>query len=154
MANSTTILANQAITGFKDASSYDQHRPTYRSEALETLLKHMNIHLDTSNKLQIVELAAGTGKFTLPLIAKVSGRTSGEYEHGKDPNLGQVEILVTEPHEEMRRELEKNLEGLSLGDESGVKVNVTNGVAANIPVADRWADGIIAAQVSVDCVPT
>jgi 16S rRNA A1518/A1519 N6-dimethyltransferase RsmA/KsgA/DIM1 with predicted DNA glycosylase/AP lyase activity len=78
-------LAPQADNGFRDASSYDQHRPSYPSSAVASLLRRLNIAGQSQAK--IVEIGAGTGKFTELLV-------------GKDERY---EIVAVEPHQEMRR---------------------------------------------------
>lgn len=116
-----TILAEEADKGFKNAAHYDQHRPSYPPEAVEKLLA--NLKVAGNPKARIVELAAGTGKFTELLAARKE----------------QFEIMAVEPHNEMRATLEsKNIPG----------VKVVPGDNANIPVEDGWADALIVAQVS------
>jgi len=71
---------------------------------------------------RIIDLGAGTGKFT-ELLADRDER---------------YEILAVEPHEGMRKELlRKNLRG----------VKVVHGTAEKIEVQREWADAVICAQV-------
>lgn len=117
-------LNSLAQTGFQNASEYDAHRPSYPAEAVDKLLTHLN--LKGIKDAKIVDLACGTGKFTELLVKRDEG----------------FEVIGVEPHEGMRRELE--------GKEyakSG-KLKVVDGDAANMPVEEGWADGVIAAQVS------
>lgn len=114
-------LATPAASGFQNASSYDKNRPSYPSEAVEKLLSSMNVAKQKNAKL--IDLACGTGKFTVCLHARPE-----EYE-----------VVAVEPHEAMREELAaKNL---------GPRVRVLDGNAGSIPIEDGWADGLIAAQV-------
>ena len=65
---------------FQNASSYDKHRPSYPPKAVTRLLEHLQINGLT--KARVVDLAAGTGKFTELLV-------------GRDENF---EILAVEPN--------------------------------------------------------
>lgn len=119
MTSSNTI-PTAATEGFKDASAYDAHRPSYPAEAVETLLK--NLKVKGQSDYRIVEIASGTGKFT-ELLAK---------------RPEQFLIKAVEPHDTMRQKLiEKNLPA----------VEVMDGTATQIPVDEEWADACIAAQV-------
>jgi ubiquinone/menaquinone biosynthesis C-methylase UbiE len=105
--------------GFKDAKAYDTHRPSYPSEAVQSLLTHLG--LAGKSKARIIDLAAGTGKSTELLSARPE-----EYE-----------ILAVEPTASMRETLaEKKLRG----------VEVKEGTAEKMDVEDGWADGIVVAQ--------
>lgn len=120
MSNNSSTLASAAQSGFADASSYDQHRPSYPSEAVDKLLAHL--YLEGMPEVQIVDLAAGTGKFTELLANRKEG----------------YEIIAIEPHEAMRKELEKKqLRG----------VLVKDGDAEHIQLEDQSVDAVIASQV-------
>lgn len=54
------------------------------------------------------------------------------------------EIVAVEPHEEMRRVLEKKAEE---GKGGWVRVQVREGDAVGIPVKEGWADSVVIAQV-------
>lgn len=119
----STALADVASRGFAAASSYDQHRPSYPPEAVEQLLAHLQV--SGLRGARILDLAAGTGKFT-ELLAK---------------REEEFEIVAVEPHGEMRGELEKKiLKG----------VTVLEGDAVTIPLKARSVDAVIVAQVGVD----
>jgi len=73
----------------------DTHRPTYPANAVTSLLTHLN--LNSFPNAKILELGAGTGKFTELLANRAE----------------KYEILAIEPHREMREVLEgKKLEGV------------------------------------------
>ena len=110
-----------ALAGFADASAYDKHRPSYPASAVDYLLKAAKVTGESGAR--ILEIAAGTGKFTTLLAAREE----------------KFEILATEPHDEMRKILmEKQLEG----------VRAIKGYAEDLSsVADEWADAVIIAQV-------
>jgi len=112
-------LLTGAISGFADGTSYDRHRPSYSPEVVAALLARMG--LAGAGGARVVDLAAGTGKFTELLAARDEA----------------FELLAVEPHDGMRAELErKRLAG----------VEVRKGLATDIPVGDAWADGIVCAQ--------
>ena len=113
-------LPAAAEAGFKHASSYDKHRPSYPPSAVSGLLK--NLGLDGRNKARIVDLAAGTGKFTELLSQRPES----------------FEIIAVEPHDAMRGELEKkHLRG----------VQIVKGSSTDMPFNDGSIDAIIVAQV-------
>jgi len=114
-------LPQQAQEGFNNAASYDQHRPSYPTDAVDRLL--LNLGVANQRNARIIEIACGTGKFTEALA--------------KRPE--QFEVVAVEPHEEMRETLlKKNL---------GAHIKVVAGDASNMPVGEDWGDGCIAAQV-------
>ena len=55
-------IPGASTKGFENASSYDKHRPSYPPEAMTRFLKHLQV--DGVKSARIVDLAAGTGKFT------------------------------------------------------------------------------------------
>lgn len=115
-----TDISPYATSGFASASAYNAHRPSYPSSAISSLLSALK--LDGVAGARIIDLGAGTGKFTELL----SDRDEG------------YEILAVEPHEGMRNELlRKNLKG----------VKVVHGTAEKIGVEGEWADVVICAQV-------
>ncbi|KAL7901119.1 S-adenosyl-L-methionine-dependent methyltransferase [Trichoderma sp. SZMC 28014] len=117
MASAEYLQASS--TGFKDAKAYDTHRPSYPAEAVQSLLTHLGVA--GKSKARIIDLAAGTGKFTELLAARPE-----EYE-----------ILAVEPTGSMRETLvEKGLRG----------VTAKEGTAEKMDVEDGWADGIVIAQ--------
>ena len=120
MAQTTGRFSETAKTGFAKGSAYDQHRPAYSSTIVQLLLE--NLGLDGKHGAKILDLAAGTGKFTEALAAR------GE----------QYEIVAVEPQDDMRQVLtEKNLNG----------VTVKNGNAESIPLSSGSVDAVICAQV-------
>ncbi|KAJ5679581.1 hypothetical protein N7462_007825 [Penicillium macrosclerotiorum] len=110
-----------AQNGFSDPRTYDRYRPSYGIEAAEFLMAHM--YVSNQPNLQILELGAGTGKFT-QLLADM-GR-----KH---------EIYAIEPHPEMR----KFLAGRHLKN-----FHAIDAVAERIPLENNSVDAVVAAQVS------
>ena len=117
----SSTLSPLALAGFANASLYDSHRPSYPPEAVTNLLQHLQI--DNLPHARVLDLGAGTGKFT-----ELLARREEEYE-----------ILAVEPHEGMRRELErKGLRG----------VKVLEGEAVGIGgVEGQSVDAVVVAQV-------
>ncbi|KAJ9645090.1 hypothetical protein H2199_003094 [Coniosporium tulheliwenetii] len=116
---SSPRLDSRAQSGFSKSSLYDQHRPSYPANAVDMLLDAVRVAGIPG--ASIVDLGAGTGKFT-ELLAKRDER---------------YDILAVEPHEHMRKELERK----ALDN-----VTVKDGLSTSIPVADETVDAVIAAQ--------
>ncbi|KAL8693335.1 MAG: hypothetical protein Q9218_001814 [Villophora microphyllina] len=113
-------LSSAADKGFAGASSYDTHRPSYPDAAVEDLLKKLQVK--DLKRARIVDLGAGTGKFTELLAERDEA----------------YQIIAVEPHAEMRKECEgKALKG----------VKVFEGNAGNMPVESQSVDAVIVAQV-------
>ncbi|KAH7269892.1 S-adenosyl-L-methionine-dependent methyltransferase [Fusarium redolens] len=109
-----------ATKGFDDAQSYDAHRPSYPLAAVASLLGHLG--LEGQSGRRILDLAAGTGKFTELLSARPEG----------------YEIIAVEPLDSMRN---------TLAAKKLPKVDVRPGTAAEMKdLEDGWADGCIVAQ--------
>jgi SAM-dependent methyltransferase len=105
----------QAAVGFGRAGdAYDRGRPDYPPNAVEHLLGVLNITPDS----RLVELGAGTGKFTTCLAATGA------------------QIIAIEPVTSMRNRLAARLPG----------VQVVDATAEAIPLPDRSVDAIVAAQ--------
>lgn len=121
MASSTGI-SERAQTGFAKSAAYDQHRPAYTSTVVQLLLE--NLRVSGVKHAKLLDLAAGTGKFTEAIAAREE----------------QYEIAAVEPHDEMRQVLEeKKLSGVA----------VLAGKADSIPVEDGSVDAVICAQVGL-----
>ena len=118
--SSTNALPKGASEGFHDAASYDAYRPSYPPEAVDVFLR--NLAVADEAHINIVELAAGTGKFTELLAARHES----------------FDIVAVEPHDEMRQRLV---------DKTLSNVEVRAGFAEKIPVESEWGDACIAAQV-------
>lgn len=115
MANFVT----DAAVGFKDSDAYDAHRPSYGVEIVDGILN--NLGLVGKKNARVVDIAAGTGKFTELLAARPE----------------QYEIVAVEPVESMRATLNRK----NLG------IEVRDGLSTSLGLPDAWADGITVAQV-------
>jgi trans-aconitate methyltransferase len=119
---SNHFVHDAASKGFHNAQSYDAHRPSYGDAAVSSLLKHLG--LEGRKNARIVDLAAGTGKFTEVLAARPE----------------EFEIIAVEPLDPMRETLaEKRLNGVEVQEGTGSDMK---------GVQTGWADGVIVAQVS------
>lgn len=120
----STIPA-EALRGFSNASDYDKHRPSYPLEAVSKLLK--NVGVKDVEGARIIDVGAGTGKFTKLLVERREGFV----------------IKCVEPHGEMREVLR---EKFGVGKE-GASVEIVEGHAGEMKVEEGWADAVIASQV-------
>ena len=111
-------IPSVALTGFANAPSYDLHRPSYPPSAVSALLAHLRV--SGVRNAKIVDIGAGTGKFTELLANREE----------------EFEIVAVEPHERMRRELErKGLRGVSVVDGNAKRIAVGRGEAEAVVVA-------------------
>ena len=113
-------IAQEAQTGFAEASAYDTYRPSYPEEAVSKLVEELKIA--GKDDAVVADMAAGTGKFT-ELLARRPEK---------------FKILAIEPHDGMRAELDKKrLAG----------VEVIKGTAEDLSaLADDSLDAMIVAQ--------
>jgi len=119
-SSSPFVLPAQASSGFHNATAYDQHRPSYPPAILSAFLSRLNIA--AAPGAHVLELGAGTGKFTVLLATRDEG----------------YEIVAVEPHAQMRAGLRaKQLRNVA----------VTEGDAEHVPLEAAWADACVAAQV-------
>lgn len=117
---SSASLNPLARTGFANAAAYDIHRPSFPSQSVQALLD--NVRVADQPGATVVDLAAGTGKFT-ELLAK---------------RPEQYKITAVEPHPDMRKVLQ---------DKDLKDVNVKDGLSTSIPFPNESVDAVIAAQV-------
>lgn len=114
------MMSKPATSGFSSASSYDAHRPSYPAKAFSELLSALK--LKGLEGARVVEIGAGTGKFT-----ELLARQEEKYD-----------VVAVEPHEAMREELtRKALE----------RVQIRDGAAERTGVERETADAVICAQV-------
>ncbi len=71
MVSPISPILSASTKGFHDASLYDKHRPSYPPEAVTRFLEHLQVH--GMKGARIVDLAAGTGKFTELLAGRDEG---------------------------------------------------------------------------------
>lgn len=111
-----------AAEGYRNvADRYDHGRAGYPSAAVDALLGELAIGTGAT----VVELGAGTGKFT----ADVVGRG--------------VSVVAVEPVADMRRKLADNVAGVDIRDGTAEAIPVEDGVADSVVVAQafHWFDG-------------
>ena len=108
-------IHEQASTGFQRAAdAYERGRPEYPPAAVEHLVKTLGI----GSTSRVVELGAGTGKFTKAIFS------SG------------ADMIAVEPVDAMRNKLVESLPGITIVD----------GTAEAIPFSDAFADAVVVAQ--------
>lgn len=113
-------IADVARSGFAASSAYDTHRPSYPPQAVERFLEVLEIK--GREGVTVLDLGAGTGKFTQLLAARPE----------------KYEIIAVEPHDGMRAELVKK--GLS-------NVRVIEGTAENMSdIPDQSQHAVVVAQ--------
>ncbi|HXA34322.1 MAG TPA: methyltransferase domain-containing protein [Acidimicrobiales bacterium] len=103
-----------STSGFGDGSRYERGRPGYPDEALAMFGRTFEL----GPGKRVIDLGAGTGKFTRQLA------------------LSGVEILAVEPSPSMRAELARNLP----------EVELVDGSAESIPAPDASVDAVFVAQ--------
>jgi len=127
-----------AMKGFtaESAAKYDAGRPSYPAESLDRILEIMFSAKMDSDHAKVLELGAGTGKFTDSFLsyARKSG-VSSMY-----PVLDCMEYIATEPSEGFRETLTNKLSKFK----SVVKVD--HALGTSIPVPDNSLDAVIVAQ--------
>jgi len=109
------MIHEKAAVGFNRAGDeYHKGRPEYPAESVNFIVDHLKL----TPKTQIVEIGAGTGKFTKLLAEKG------------------LDIVATEPVAGMRAKFQELLPSLKIVD----------GTAESIPLPSVSADALIAAQ--------
>ena len=119
---SSSNLDERAVVGFAKSEAYDQYRPAYSDTIVQLLLEKLGVA--GKNGAKILDLAAGTGKFTEALAARDE----------------RFQIVAVEPHDGMRQVLD---------DKKLNSVSVKAGKADNIPLEDASLDAVICAQVGL-----
>eukprot|EP01038_Epipyxis_sp_PR26KG_P014966 gene14966-20133_t len=125
-----------SVSGFtaKSSAAYESGRPTYSVEALNRI---MNVIKDNSSVDQrftsIVELGAGTGKFTESFWSYSKQSNSSE----NFQFLNNLNYIATEPSDGFRQVLAKKVPSSFI---------IENGTSTSIPAPDKSIDCVIAAQ--------
>src|SRR5579859_630708 len=97
---------SRALSFGRGAAEYDRVRPEYSPEALDLVTERLGLGPDA----EVLDLAAGTGKLTRPLIARFARVTAVE----PDPGMRAVLSQVTDCH----LVLEGRAEAIPLADEA------------------------------------
>lgn len=118
--NLTGTLKSIAQSAFAASSHYDKYRPSFPPKPVQALLDGLKISGVYGAK--VIDLGAGTGKFTEVLARRQEG----------------YDIIAVEPHDDMRRELEQK---------KLVNVDVVKGYSTDMPVEEKSVDAVIASQV-------
>lgn len=115
-----------AKEGFgKGGVKYDEYRPSYSEAAVDLIIKQLNLSLDLCTcvnlKYEVLELGAGTGKFTEKLVPKIHKKTR---------------YLATDPSRNF----------LDVLDAKSLSVDIVEGAACSIPLPDSSVQNIVCAQ--------
>ena len=127
---SVHLSAQQGFT-LESGTSYEQGRPSYSTETSDLILDVFwkNIggrNTDPSKRFHMVELGAGTGKFTESFVS-----------HFLFTEKGQLHITAVEPSEGFRK---------ILVDKALHHVRAVHGTGDHIPVETHSADAVVVAQ--------
>ena len=125
-----SLLDLHTTSSFANAQRYDDHCLSYHPETVELFLKKV-LQAPNPHGLRILEIGAGTGKFTEQLVGALND----------DPKYDGYSYLAVEPHTEMARVLAtKKLPGVQL---------VRARAESMEGVESEWADAVVVAQVGV-----
>ena len=123
-------IPSVAIIGFASSVSYDAYRPTYQPTAVDYLLTSLG--LIGRNRAKVMDIGAGTGKFT-----EILAKREESYD-----------IIAVEPHDSMR--------GVLRGKELP-RTKVLGGDAQSVWSTEEWRavgdwspESIVIAQVCLD----
>ena len=115
MSGESGRIHETAAAGFSAGTeAYDRGRPSYPQEAVDLIVAELGIHAGST----VVDLAAGTGKFTALLVQ------------------AGAKVVAVEPVAEMRTTLARTVPG----------VEVCDGTAEDVPRPDGFARAVTAAQ--------
>lgn len=135
--NMSTAANMIAVNNFDiNHQDYDAFRPSFGKEFVDPFLVELGLgEFDkASNKFKfdtdkvVIELAAGTGKFTKNLV-----------DNGWGDDINKSNLIIVEPSKGMLQSLEKNFPTIN-------KINIHNAASYKIPLADNSADSLIVAQ--------
>jgi SAM-dependent methyltransferase len=127
-----------ATKGFTadSASSYESGRPSYTTESLDRIIEVVFAAKPDSDEAKVLELGAGTGKFTKSLLEYVSKPGVADLY----PVLYNLQYIATEPSSGFRDALMNNVKLLK----GNIKVDTA--VGNSIPAESNTLDAVIAAQ--------
>lgn len=132
---SVNVIASEGFGGAQ-ADRYQASRPAYSADCVKTVSEIVagdSYGAYKSKPMRLLEIAAGTGKFTHSFIkdSPLRGDTSVK-----------IEYIATEPSDGFLAKLR----GVVAAEKSPWRVTATAGTAESIPVDDRSVDAIIVAQ--------
>ncbi|CAC5417164.1 unnamed protein product [Mytilus coruscus] len=117
----SSSLADSVQKGFTDGSNYDAYRPNYTDEATNEVKRMLYSDFQYDSSMTVLELGAGTGKFTQKITAKLNET---------------VTYIATEPMSDFLKILKKNCP----------KVETRQCATENLPIDDGSIKCIVAAQ--------
>ncbi|TLD20634.1 hypothetical protein PspLS_08354 [Pyricularia sp. CBS 133598] len=118
-------IPEAAREGFSDGGAYDAYRATYPRAVVGSFLD--KIKVKGRGRARIVEVGAGTGKFTERLVERPE----------------RYEVVAVEPLAGMRAQLADKELGSGGG---GGSIKLVDGHAGGIPLEDGWGDAAVVAQ--------
>lgn len=129
---------NTAVKGFTadSATKYESGRPSYSEESLERIVEVIFASKPDSDESKVLELGAGTGKFTKSFLEYANKRGVADLY----PVLYNLEYIATEPSKGFCEVLANNVKSLK----GNVKVDTATG--DSIPCEKNSLDAVIAAQ--------
>lgn len=134
----STAIHATAAKGFnaEAAALYNAGRPTYSTEAMDRIIEILYSRFPDREKSTIVELGAGTGKFTSAFLDYTkTPAVTGEYRA-----IERMNYIATEPSDGFRANLEKSL------SKKHTNVTVGSALGSKMPFENKSVDGIIVAQ--------
>ncbi|XP_071135344.1 uncharacterized protein [Mytilus edulis] len=114
-------LADSVQKGFTDGSNYDAYRPNYTDETTNEVKRMLYSGSQNDSSMTVLELGAGTGKFTQKITSKLSDT---------------VTYIATEPMSDFLKILKYNCP----------EVETKQCATENLPIDDGSIKGIVAAQ--------
>lgn len=114
-------IPEAAKEGFSDGGVYDVYRATYPRAVVDSFLD--KIKVKGRGRARIVEVGAGTGKFTERLVERPE----------------KYEVVAVEPLAGMRAQLADKELGAG-------RVKLVDGHAGGIPLEEGWGDAAVVAQ--------
>eukprot|EP01027_Heterolobosea_sp_BB2_P016638 GEZU01023660.1.p1 GENE.GEZU01023660.1~~GEZU01023660.1.p1 ORF type:complete len:300 (-),score=67.41 GEZU01023660.1:23-922(-) len=147
-AKNSDIKLHESTKGWEAKSGadlYERVRPTYPNEAVDYIVD--SLPLAGAQDLRILDIGAGTGKFTACLFSSICSRLASL----PAASTCKVTITAVEPVQEMRAKLIQLSEQLANKDQSNsirVTIEVVSGTAQQLPdsIKDSSVDAITCAQ--------
>lgn len=119
--------AEEGFTG-SCVERYNRGRPSYVDEAVDMVFDILRGSGEGRNQISVVEIGAGTGKFTRSFL---DGIARQQWLSGRD-----IKLIAVEPSEGFRENMQINFPD----------VDVVYGLGESLPCQDSSSDMIIAAQ--------
>ena len=142
MKRSATMFASAvhatAVKGFsaEAAALYNAGRPTYSNDALDRVFEVLYSRFPERENSTIVELGAGTGKFTSAFLSYSKSKSVLD----SYPAVQRMKYIATEPSDGFRASLKEILSA------EHANVEIGSATGSSIPQPDKSVDGVVVAQ--------